>query len=52
MQVTEHLFRGLLMIDGELNVLPSMADNMRVSSDGLELPSVYARTHGGVTASR
>ena len=23
------------MIDGELNVLPSMADNMRVSSDGL-----------------
>ena len=35
MQVTEHLFRGLLMIDGELNVLPSMADNMRVSSDGL-----------------
>ena len=34
MQVTEHLFRGLLMIDGELNVLPSMADNMRVSSDG------------------
>jgi ABC-type transport system substrate-binding protein/class 3 adenylate cyclase len=35
MLLTEHLFRGLLMIDGELNVLPSMADNMRVSSDGL-----------------
>ncbi|HEY3069452.1 MAG TPA: ABC transporter substrate-binding protein [Gaiellaceae bacterium] len=35
MQITEHLFRGLLMIDGDLNVLPSMADNMRVSSDGL-----------------
>jgi ABC-type transport system substrate-binding protein/class 3 adenylate cyclase len=35
MLLTEHLFRGLLMIDSELNVLPSMADNMRVSSDGL-----------------
>jgi hypothetical protein len=35
MQIAEHLFRGLLMIDGDLNVLPSMADNMRVSSDGL-----------------
>jgi ABC-type transport system substrate-binding protein/class 3 adenylate cyclase len=35
LRVTEHLFRGLLMIDGELNVLPSMADNLRVSSDGL-----------------
>jgi ABC-type transport system substrate-binding protein/class 3 adenylate cyclase len=35
MKITEHLFRGLLMIDGELNVLPSLADNMRVSSDGL-----------------
>src|SRR5919198_468607 len=34
-QITEHLFRGLLMIDDDLNVLPSMADNMRVSSDGL-----------------
>jgi ABC-type transport system substrate-binding protein/class 3 adenylate cyclase/tetratricopeptide (TPR) repeat protein len=35
LKITEHLFRGLLMIDGELNVLPSMADNLRVSSDGL-----------------
>ena len=35
MKITEHLFRGLLMIDGELNVLPSLADNLRVSSDGL-----------------
>jgi ABC-type transport system substrate-binding protein/class 3 adenylate cyclase len=35
MKITEHLFRGLLMIDQELNVLPSLADNMRVSSDGL-----------------
>jgi ABC-type transport system substrate-binding protein/class 3 adenylate cyclase len=34
LKITEHLFRGLLMIDGELNVLPSMADNLRVSSDG------------------
>jgi ABC-type transport system substrate-binding protein/class 3 adenylate cyclase len=32
---TQHLFRGLLMIDGELNVIPAMADNFRVSSDGL-----------------
>jgi ABC-type transport system substrate-binding protein/class 3 adenylate cyclase len=34
-QFTEHLFRGLLMVDLDLNVVPSMADNMRVSSDGL-----------------
>jgi ABC-type transport system substrate-binding protein/class 3 adenylate cyclase len=31
----EHLFRGLLMVDSELNVVPAMADNMRVSNDGL-----------------
>src|SRR4029079_15716362 len=35
LKITEQLFKGLLMIDAELNVLPSMADNMRVSSDGL-----------------
>jgi ABC-type transport system substrate-binding protein len=35
LKITEQLFKGLLMIDDELNVLPSMADNMRVSSDGL-----------------
>ena len=29
------LFRGLLMVDSELNVVPAMADNFRVSSDGL-----------------
>jgi ABC-type transport system substrate-binding protein/class 3 adenylate cyclase len=31
----EHLFRGLLFVDQELNVVPSMADNFRVSGDGL-----------------
>jgi ABC-type transport system substrate-binding protein/class 3 adenylate cyclase len=31
----EHLFRGLLAVDPELNVLPAMADNFRVSADGL-----------------
>ncbi len=31
----EHLFRGLLTVDRELNVLPAMADNFRVSSDGV-----------------
>jgi len=35
LKITEQLFKGLLMIDDELNVLPSMADNLRVSSDGL-----------------
>ena len=40
---TEHLFRGLLMIDGDLNVVPAMADNFRVSSDGLDLPLPPAR---------
>jgi ABC-type transport system substrate-binding protein/class 3 adenylate cyclase len=32
---TEHLFSGLLRIDHDLNVVPAMADNFRVSSDGL-----------------
>lgn len=31
----ELLFRGLLMVDSELNVVPAMADNFRVSADGL-----------------
>jgi ABC-type transport system substrate-binding protein/class 3 adenylate cyclase len=31
----ELLFRGLLMVDAELNVVPAMADNFRVSADGL-----------------
>lgn len=35
MTLHEHLFRGLLAVDREQNVLPSMADNFRVSSDGL-----------------
>jgi ABC-type transport system substrate-binding protein/class 3 adenylate cyclase len=30
-----HLFQGLLAVDRELSVVPAMADNMRVSSDGL-----------------
>jgi oligopeptide transport system substrate-binding protein len=35
-QFISHLFQGLLFVDRELNVVPAMADNMRVSSDGLE----------------
>jgi oligopeptide transport system substrate-binding protein len=31
----EHLFRGLVLVDRERNVVPAMADNFRVSSDGL-----------------
>lgn len=34
-QLLHHLFRGLLTVDRELNVLPAMADNFRVSGDGL-----------------
>ena len=34
--LADHLFRGLLMVDRDLNVVPAMADNIRVSSDGLE----------------
>jgi ABC-type transport system substrate-binding protein/class 3 adenylate cyclase len=30
-----HIFQGLLATDRDLNVIPAMADNMRVSSDGL-----------------
>jgi ABC-type transport system substrate-binding protein/class 3 adenylate cyclase len=34
-QFISHLFQGLLKVDRELNVVPAVADNMRVSSDGL-----------------
>jgi ABC-type transport system substrate-binding protein/class 3 adenylate cyclase len=34
-QFAAHLFQGLLTTDRDLNVVPAMADNMRVSSDGL-----------------
>jgi len=30
-----HLFRGLLSVDRDLNVMPSLAENFRVSGDGL-----------------
>jgi ABC-type transport system substrate-binding protein/class 3 adenylate cyclase len=33
--ITQHLFRGLLIVDRELNVMPSLAENFRVSSDGM-----------------
>ncbi len=33
--VVGHLFRGLLAVDRDLNVVPSLADNFRVSADGL-----------------
>jgi ABC-type transport system substrate-binding protein/class 3 adenylate cyclase len=32
--LTAHLFRGLLIVDRDLNVMPSLAENFRVSSDG------------------
>ncbi len=44
-QFISHLFQGLLQVDRELNVVPAMADNMRVSSDGLEY---LFRLHEGV----
>jgi ABC-type oligopeptide transport system substrate-binding subunit/class 3 adenylate cyclase len=31
----QHLFRGLVMVDRSLNVVPAAADNFRVSGDGL-----------------
>ncbi len=34
MQITDHLFRGLLSLDGDMNVVPELADNFRVSTDG------------------
>lgn len=34
--LTELLFQGLLAVDAELGVVPSLADNFRVSSDGRE----------------
>ncbi|MEP6640510.1 MAG: ABC transporter substrate-binding protein [Gaiellales bacterium] len=33
--LTGHLFRGLLIVDRDLNVMPSLAENFRVSGDGL-----------------
>ncbi|MDX6521840.1 MAG: hypothetical protein QOF08_2445 [Gaiellales bacterium] len=33
--LTAHVFNGLLMVDCDLNVMPSLAENFRVSADGL-----------------
>ncbi|HET8605859.1 MAG TPA: ABC transporter substrate-binding protein [Gaiellaceae bacterium] len=33
--IVGHLFRGLLALDRDLNVVPATADNFRVSADGL-----------------
>src|SRR5947209_2445724 len=33
--VTEHLFSGLLQVDSDVNVMPALAENFRVSADGL-----------------
>jgi ABC-type transport system substrate-binding protein/class 3 adenylate cyclase len=33
--VTEHVFSGLLQVDSDLNVMPALAENFRVSADGL-----------------
>ena len=35
MEIVGHLFRGLLTVDDALTVVPDIADNFRVSSDGL-----------------
>jgi ABC-type transport system substrate-binding protein/class 3 adenylate cyclase len=32
--LVQHLFRGLLIVDRDLNVMPSLAENFRVSADG------------------
>ena len=45
MTLLEHLFQGLLSVDRELNVLPEMADNFRVSSDGPDVPLPAPRGH-------
>jgi ABC-type transport system substrate-binding protein len=34
--IVEQLFRGLMRVDRDLNVVPDLAENMRVSSDGLQ----------------
>ena len=33
--LTEHVFSGLLQVDRDLNVMPALAENFRVSADGL-----------------
>ena len=35
LQFAKHLFRGLLTVDSGLSIVPDMADNFRVSGDGL-----------------
>lgn len=34
LSVLQHLFRGLVMVDADTNVVPAAADNFRVSGDG------------------
>jgi ABC-type transport system substrate-binding protein/class 3 adenylate cyclase len=43
--ITDLLFRGLLAVDRDQNVVPSLAENMRVSSDGL---SYLFQLHDGL----
>ncbi len=43
--VTDVLFRGLLTLDRDMNVVPSLAENMRVSGDGL---SYLFQLHDGL----
>ena len=43
--ITDLLFRGLLTLDRDMNVVPSLAENMRVSSDGI---SYLFQLHDGL----
>ena len=45
-----HLFRGLLRVDDELNVVPDMASSFEVSEDGLRYVFQFAPTRAGATA--
>ena len=49
-QLSEQLFRGLLTVDAEMNVLPDMADNFRVSTDGCTYLFRLREEFAGATA--
>ena len=50
--ITDLLFRGLLTLDQDMSVIPSLAENLRVSSEAPATCSSFTTACGGVTMNR